>query len=101
MQEARRAREEGERRKRERGHDRHSRYKDRYRGRYRHVCTHILVLLVFVILGFDFKNRGSRTCLIYTDKLFMVMQHNHGDYLDDDYHVSISFFLKYFMLKPF
>lgn len=37
LQEAERARAEGERRRRERGYDRHSRYKDRYRDRYRRV----------------------------------------------------------------
>lgn len=37
MQEAQRAREEGERRRRERGYDR--RYRDRYKDRYRRVCT--------------------------------------------------------------
>lgn len=41
VQEAQRAREEGERRRRERGYDRH--HRDRYRDRYRRVCAWTLI----------------------------------------------------------
>lgn len=52
MQEAQRAREEGERRRRERGHDR--RYRDRYRDKYRRVCIpdpRLSLLVVFLFVG--------------------------------------------------
>ena len=50
MQEAQRAREEGERRRRERGYDR--RYRDRYKDRYRRVCTIGITPFKFFMISF-------------------------------------------------
>lgn len=60
MQEAQRAREEGERRRRERGYDR--RYRDRYKDRYRRVCT-----IGISPFNFFMISSVSFSCLMITD----------------------------------
>ena len=49
VQEAQRAREEGERRRKERGYDRRHRDRERYRDRYRRVCIMIKNLFSFCL----------------------------------------------------
>lgn len=73
MQEARRAREEGERRKRERGYDRRYRDRDRYRRVCILICIYILSFTsIFfsdfsfgIPVGFDLINSGLQLALCF------------------------------------
>lgn len=90
VQEAQRAREEGERRRKERGYDR--RYRDRYRDKYRKV-SNSSVLQLFVVF-FIFQQ-----CLVLImDTKFwfgcLVLQH----YMDD-YHVRFNFSFPFLSLS--
>lgn len=90
VQEAQRAREEGERRRKERGYDR--RYRDRYRDKYRKV-SNSSVLHLFVVF-FIFQ---QCLVLIMNTKFWfgcLVLQH----YMDD-YHVRFNFSFPFLSLS--
>lgn len=58
VQEAQRAREEGERRRKERGHD--HRYRDRYKDRYRKVCMMwLLSFMIFLYFSICLMDRSA------------------------------------------
>ncbi|WRX24093.1 Calreticulin/calnexin - like 4 [Theobroma cacao] len=78
-QEARRAREEGERRRKERGYDRRYRDRERYRDRYRRVCILYAITFFFIDVAPLTKTKKLRETgqqILISEFLFLSLTFN-------------------------
>lgn len=73
VQEAQRAREEGERRRRERGHDRRYHDKERYREKYRRVCLLFSLLIIVSSIHWEACNSFHSSYQLKNKNILIIM----------------------------